>query len=430
MSTIYPPDADTLLAMSNSIAEQVRKYTDMQRACNGSSSDFSPQQGQKLQEQAEAVARECSKLQALISEPKGWMVQAAWSYCDSVALSTVIEMGIPTLIQPGGKGVTLSYLAGCTNASPTLIKRIMRICLNRFIFAECSAGNYHHNQHSLQLLDGNFGSLIHYLVDDGLLCGAYFSRTACQAGFRISDNPTEAAFGMAFQTKLPLYEYYHTVDTERGQRFSRAMAGHYDGPLDMPIELIYPFDYLAGGSTLVDVGGGNGQNAIRLVISYPQLSAVVQDHVSVISMAENTVKEKYDEKIAGRVTWEAHDYYAQQPRKGADVYLLSHVLMDNSDENCIKMIRRITQVMDPARSRLLIHDFVDLPRAVGDGPRLLDMLDLHMIASLNIHSRSEAELDNLIDRAAGDLGLARHKTWQGKGGSAVLELRLQSTCGP
>ncbi|KAM5477633.1 hypothetical protein McanCB56680_007209 [Microsporum canis] len=121
MSTIYPPDADTLLAMSNSIAEQVRKYTDMQRACNGSSSDFFPQQGQKLQEQAEAVARECSKLQALISEPKGWMVQAAWSYCDSVALSTVIEMGIPTLIQPGGKGVTLSYLAGCTNASPTLI---------------------------------------------------------------------------------------------------------------------------------------------------------------------------------------------------------------------------------------------------------------------------------------------------------------------
>ncbi|EEQ31885.1 OmtA [Microsporum canis CBS 113480] len=349
MSTIYPPDADTLLAMSNSIAEQVRKYTDMQRACNGSSSDFFPQQGQKLQGQAEAVARECSKLQALISEPKGWMVQAAWSYCDSVALSTVIEMGIPTLIQPGGKGVTLSYLAGCTNASPTLIKRIMRICLNR--------------------------------VDDGLLCGAYFSRTACQAGFKISDNPTEAAFGMAFQTKLPLYEYYHTVDTERGQRFSRAMAGHYDGPLDMPIELIYPFDYLAGGSTLVDVGGGNGQNAIRLVILYPQLSAVVQDHVSVISMAENTVKEKYDEKIAGRVTWEAHDYYAQQPRKGADVYLLSHVLMDNNDD-------------------------------------------------LNIHSRSEAELDNLIDRAAGDLGLARHKTWQGKGGSAVLELRLQSTCGP
>ncbi|EFR00715.1 sterigmatocystin 8-O-methyltransferase [Nannizzia gypsea CBS 118893] len=396
MPTIpYPPDADMLLAMSNGIAEQVRKYTDMQRAYHGSSGDFSSEQGQKLQEQAEVVARECGKLQALISEPKDWMVQAAWSYCDSVAISTVIEMGIPTLIKPDGKGVTLSYLASCTNASPALIKRIMRICLNR--------------------------------VDDGLLCGAYLARTACQAAFKISDNPTEAAFGIAFQTKLSLYEYYHSVDTERGRRFSRAMAGHYDGPLDMPIELIYPFDYLPNGSTLVDIGGGNGQNTIRLVVSYPQLSAVVQDHVSVISIAEKKVKQQYDEKIAGRITWEAHDYYAQQPQKGADIYLLSHVLMDNSDENCVKMIREIAQVMDPARSRLLIHDFVDLPRAVGDRPRLLDMLDIHMIASLNTYSRSEVEFDHLIGRAAGDRGLVRYKTWQGKGGSAVLELRLQST---
>lgn len=121
MSTPYPPDADMLLAMSNGITEQVRKYADMQRACNGRSSDFTSQQGQMLQNQAEAVALECRKLQALISEPKDWMVQAAWSYCDSVALSAVIEMGIPTLIKPGGKGVTLSYLAGRTNASPALI---------------------------------------------------------------------------------------------------------------------------------------------------------------------------------------------------------------------------------------------------------------------------------------------------------------------
>ncbi|EFE40401.1 hypothetical protein TRV_04884 [Trichophyton verrucosum HKI 0517] len=78
MSTSYPPDADMLLAMSNGITEQVRKYADMQRACNGRSSDFTSQQGQMLQNQAEAVARECRKLQALVSEPKDWMVQVAW----------------------------------------------------------------------------------------------------------------------------------------------------------------------------------------------------------------------------------------------------------------------------------------------------------------------------------------------------------------
>lgn len=121
MSLTYAPDADALLAMSNTIAEQVRKYADMKQACNGSAGDSSSQPGQKLQEQAEAVARECGRLQALISEPNQWMVQAAWSYYDSVALSLVIEMGIPKLIQPDGKGVTLAYLAGSTKSSPALI---------------------------------------------------------------------------------------------------------------------------------------------------------------------------------------------------------------------------------------------------------------------------------------------------------------------
>ncbi len=42
--------------------------------------------------------------------------------------------------------------------------------------------------------------------------------------------------------------------------------------------------------------------------------------------------------------------------------------------------------MDPATSTLLIHDFIDLPRAAGEGHRLLERLDLHRISSLNTHS--------------------------------------------
>lgn len=38
-------------------------------------------------------------------------------------------------------------------------------------------------------------------VDDGLLCGAYLTRTSCRNGFQIPDNPGEAAFGMAFQSE-------------------------------------------------------------------------------------------------------------------------------------------------------------------------------------------------------------------------------------
>lgn len=110
------------------------------------------------------------------------------------------------------------------------------------------------------------------------------------------------------------------------------MAGYYDGPLDYPIELIFPFGQLPSACTVVDIGGGNGHNAIRLVSTHRQLSVVVQDHLSVVSVAEKAASEKLGPEDVGRITWQAHDYYSPQPRRGADVYLLSHVMMDNSDE--------------------------------------------------------------------------------------------------
>ncbi|EQL00551.1 sterigmatocystin 8-O-methyltransferase [Ophiocordyceps sinensis CO18] len=96
--------------------------------------------------------------------------------------------------------------------------------------------------------------------------------------------------------------------------------------------------------------------------------------------------------------------------------------MDNNDAKCVEMLRAVAGAMS-ASSRLLVHDFVDPPTFGEDRPRPLDMLDLHMIASLNTHSRREAEWDALI-RGAGE-GLVRHRTWGGNDGSAVLEMRLE-----
>jgi hypothetical protein len=168
-------------------------------------------------------------------------------------------------------------------------------------------------------------------------------------GFQILEDTRKTAFNVAFRSALnrsflalapadnresllvadlSLYDYYHEVDIRRGQRFARAMAGHYDSPLDPPIEAMYPFGELPPGSLLVDIGGGSGQHAKRLLKKYPRISVVVQDHASVVSTAQKTT---LDPEIANRLRWEPHDYYTEQPRKGAAIYLFSHVMMDNTD---------------------------------------------------------------------------------------------------
>ncbi len=101
------------------------------------------------------------------------------------------------------------------------------------------------------------------------------------------------------------------------------------GPLNEPLDLIFPFDNMPDGALLVDIGGGSGHRAIQLASAFPQLSCVVQDHSSVTQAASKAAV--LPEHVAGRISWESHDYRLPQLRKGARYYLFSRVLMDNTD---------------------------------------------------------------------------------------------------
>lgn len=124
-----------------------------------------------------------------------------------------------------------------------------------------------------------------------------------------------------------LYDYYDSVDPERGNRFGKAMAGHYNTALDEPIERMYSFDSLNPHAQVVDIGGGQGQHSIRLATKYPRMSFIVQDLPSVVDSAQATVEIPI--AASGRVQWQTHNMYTPQPVCAADVYLLSHVLMDH-----------------------------------------------------------------------------------------------------
>lgn len=121
MASFDVPDVEGLISLTRLIAKQVDEYADMVRDCQRAPGQVWMQNRQSLREQAELVTRSSAQLQALISEPSQWMAQAAWSYCDSVALSLSLEMGIPTHIEPGEEGTTMDHLAECTGASPALI---------------------------------------------------------------------------------------------------------------------------------------------------------------------------------------------------------------------------------------------------------------------------------------------------------------------
>jgi hypothetical protein len=215
------------------------------------------------------------------------------------------------------------------------------------------------------------------------------------------------------------------------------MEGRYKGYLDEPVQSMIPLHDLPPNSLLVDIGGGNGQHAISLASLYPQLNCLIQDHSSVVSAARENIVLPDD--IKTRVSWEAHDYFLPQPRKAADIYLLSHVLMDNTERcgnsvhyyiptnipsDCVRILREIVKAMDAESSRILIHDYMDPLSYDIDRPRRFDMLDLHLLANLNKPSRSDADWDQLIKITSDRL--IKHKTWVGKEGNVIFELRIKN----
>ena len=142
-------------------------------------------------------------------------------------------------------------------------------------------------------------------VDEGLMCEAYLSTIIRENGFQIPAGRHESAFCKAFNSKSvslirvkywlyiaksDLYEFYHKVDHARGARFATGMSGFYNNIWEGQAGTLFPFEKLRDGAIVVDVGGGRGQNCLRLGAKYPHLRFVVQDHQSVIDDAEKEVE--------------------------------------------------------------------------------------------------------------------------------------------
>lgn len=121
MAHIYVPNYDELSSCFALFTEQASKYMEMVQECQAN--DSSPEQTKNIQEQAKVAIKTGAQLQAMMTDPSQWMIEAAWSYTDSVALSLVLELGIHRLITPGEKGKTLEQLCDLTEASSALISK-------------------------------------------------------------------------------------------------------------------------------------------------------------------------------------------------------------------------------------------------------------------------------------------------------------------
>jgi hypothetical protein len=95
-----------------------------------------------------------------------------------------------------------------------------------------------------------------------------------------------------------------------------------------------------------------------------------------------------------RIKIESGSFFETVPA-GGDVYLLSHIIHDWSEAQCLTILGNCRRVMKP-NSRLLIIEMV-LP--TGDTPHFGKMLDIIMLAVPGGQERTEPEYRALLENA-------------------------------
>jgi hypothetical protein len=265
-----------------------------------------------------------------------------------------------TAVSDNGSPKTNEQLAATTGASPTLVKRITRICASTGMLDERGAGTYAPNALTRLLAQPSYAAGIVFNHDTSGNSFTHLPEYLRKTHFQNPENAVDGPFqyannhvGHAFtwltahpETFEAFHGYVHTLRTHRP-----AWTDMY------PIHsrLVDGLKTDGEASALVDIGGGVGQLLQDFRKAVPEYTGrlVLQELDEVIGAARAMGVD-----ADKRIELQTHDFFTPQPIKGARAYFMRSVLHDWPDEQCRKILANIKDVMEPGYSRILISDCV------------------------------------------------------------------------
>lgn len=176
------------------------------------------------------------------------------------------------------------------------------------------------------------------------------------------------------RTELPFQNGY----TGEAQYWNDYMAGQHDRAVAGQGHHLAQAVDLSGRELLLDIGGGAGSYSIALCQANPKLRAIVIDAPEPLAIAKPLVAEAELEDRIDLVAGDMFDpgVYADLP-DGADVALVSGVVLIKPEADCRELFRRAHALLDES-GLMIVQDFMRL----DDSPRrrFLDtMMDLYVL---------------------------------------------------
>jgi O-methyltransferase domain/Dimerisation domain len=309
--------------------------------------------------------------------PHAQLIQMGAASWVSATVYAAAKLGIADHLSAGPR--TSEELAGPTRTHAPSLYRLMRTLAGLGILTEQDTRRFALTPLGEALKTGAPGSARATLL---AFCGPAFWHSWEEMPYSLETGKTgfEKACGM------PLFEYL-AQHPEEASYFSEAMVGFHGAE---PPTVAKAYDF-SGVGTVVDVGGATGNLLAAILSHHAAPRGVLYDRPHVVRDAPALLKAR---GVADRVTIEPGDFFERVPA-GGDAYLLSHIIHDWNEEQCLTILGHCRDVMQPD-GRLLIVETV-LP--MGDTPHQGKVQDMVMLVVPGGQERTEAEYDSLLGKA-------------------------------
>ncbi|KAI0154666.1 putative O-methyltransferase [Xylariaceae sp. FL1272] len=371
-------------------------------------------------------------LLSLVNGPKTTIRQMVFSHYDLAAMQVAIDRGffkhipLPTESSGGESEVqeakmSVAEIANKSGMDKNRTQALLKLLATHHIFEQVDSGKggdeyFKHTAISASLARWpDWHALADMKLDDMFKASSELSSLITRSPD--VSGADQSAFHHRFG--MPVYEY-HEKYPQKGKRFGQAMSA-WSKVNERDNELRDSFSWASLGSgKVVDVGGGSGHISIKLAREFPSLRFVVQDN-SPVQLSQD------QQDVAGRVSFERHDFFKPQPIHDASVFFLRQILHNYNDEDCVKIIRALVPALESCgpETSVLINDIV-LPES-GTVTRfeehLSRQIDISMLVLFGAKQRSQRDWARLFNDADPRFQIVRvHRNPLGVG---LVQVRLR-----
>jgi len=301
----------------------------------------------------------------------------ATGYWVSRIVFAAAHLGIADLLADGPRSA--ADLAGPTGTHAPTLHRLMRTLAALGILTEREAGRFALTPVGEALKTGAPGSARASILT---IAGHLGWRAWEEILHSLQTGKTgfEKAFGK------PAFDYLADHPDEAAL-FSETMIGFHG---DEPPAVAAAYDF-SRFKTVADIGGATGNLLAAILSRHAGPRGLLYDLPHVVKDAPGLLKAR---GVADRVTIVPGSFFETVP-DGPECYVMSHVIHDWSEEQCLAILGHCRRVV-PKDGRLLIVEMVLPP---GDAFHPGKLLDITMLVMPGGQERTEGEYAELLGKA-------------------------------